>query len=465
MQTILICIFYKFSYYKNKVKIIKYNMIKELNNTNLRKKGYSKELLLSRILLIFEKIIGFLLMAYLANKLSYSDIGFWSQVIYFAGLYTSLAGLNISNGLISVVPRINKNKKKAELIFKSGLFLMFVALIIGLFLIAINNTISNLFFNEVLDFNIFIIILLIGFCEMMLEFVLYSFRSVENFYLSNYVLSLKLLPRIFVFIGVFKTNINLMLYIYSATFLLSCLLIFLKLYSNKKYNFFTVLKIKKNRKGISLLEPKPYLKSLFIISKKSIVATLTASLFFFISRSLILSNIGLRGVGQFSLAISAGATIMFLTNFVGFTFYPYISNLAINEKKVAYEKTKNLSFRLILFSILVAVIVVFIKIVFKTRVDFYPFTINSIDLILAFLGYGFLSAYQISQPFAFALTDNIKVIQIELISSLIAFGLFGSIFVGKGFSIEILLLTFCFYTLSNYLQAYSRNFKILNQMI
>ena len=105
----------------------------------------------------------------------------------------------------------------------------------------------------------------------------------------------------------------------------------------------------------------------------------------------------------------------------------------------------------------------FIKIFFKTRVDFYPFTINSIDLFLAFIGYGFLSAYQVSQPFAFALTDNIKVIKIELTSIIIAFGLFVSIFWVNGFSIDIILLTFCFYTLSNYLQANKRNLRILNK--
>ena len=65
---------------------------------------------------------------------------------------------------------------------------------------------------------------------------------------------------------------------------------------------------------------------------------------------------------------------------------------------------------------------------FHNRFSFYPFTINSLDLIIAFLGYGFLSAYQISQPFAFALTDNIKVIQIELISSIVSFGLISIIF-------------------------------------
>ena len=75
------------------------NLYNRLNN-------YSKEKFLGRLLLINEKLIGFILTAYMANKISYSDIGFWSQIIYFSGLYNSLAGLNISNGIISIVPRI-----------------------------------------------------------------------------------------------------------------------------------------------------------------------------------------------------------------------------------------------------------------------------------------------------------------------------------------------------------------------
>ena len=47
------------------------------------------------------------------------------------------------------------------------------------------------------------------------------------------------------------------------------------------------------------------------------------------------------GVGEFSLAISAGATIIFLTNFIGFTFYPYISNLSINERRLPLKKQIN----------------------------------------------------------------------------------------------------------------------------
>ena len=137
---------------------------------------------------------------------------------------------------------------------------MIIGLFIGLFLVAINNSISNLFFNKILDFNIFLIILLIGFSEMMLEFALFSFRSVKNFYLSNYVLTLKLLPRIFVFIGAINNNINLMLFIYSYTFLISFLLFFLKIYLSNKKDILYFINRKINIKSISLLEPKPYLK-------------------------------------------------------------------------------------------------------------------------------------------------------------------------------------------------------------
>ena len=433
-------------------------MIKAINNYKFRFANHSVETLLSRFLLISEKIIGFLLTAYLANRLSYSDIGLWSQIIYFAGLYTSLTGLNIGNGLISIVPRINKTKNKAYLIFKSGLFLIILGIISFIFLLILKDKISYLFFDNLLDLNIFLLIILIGFCEMMLEFVLFSFRSVKNYYFSNYVLFLKLLPRTFVFIGAYKNNILLMIYLYSFTFLFSCFLLLIKLYFSNKNIFSFLLRWKKNK--LSLFGPKPYLKSLFIISKKSIFATLTAALFFFIARSLILSNIGLKGVGEFSLAILAGSTILFFTNFIGFTFYPYITNLAINKKKIAYVQTNKLSYVVILISIIVSLGLVVLKIVFRDRFTFYPFTINSLDLILAFIGYGFLSAYQISQPFAFALTDNIKVIRIELISSVISFGLISLIFLVDGFSINKVMFSFCFYTFCNYVQAHRRNLKI-----
>ena len=99
------------------------------------------------------------------------------------------------------------------------------------------------------------------------------------------------------------------------------------------------------------------------------------------------------------------------------------------KRKIAFQKTNELCLRLIYFSIFISLSLVILKIILNNRLNFYPFTINSLDLILAFLGYGFLSAYQISQPFAFALTDNIKVVQIELISFGIAFGFFGFVFI------------------------------------
>ena len=44
---------------------------------------------------------------------------------------------------------------------------------------------------------------------------------------------------------------------------------------------------------------------------------------------------------------------VFLTNFIGFTFYPYISNLAMSQKKIAYAKTNKLSYTVILISIII----------------------------------------------------------------------------------------------------------------
>ena len=140
-------------------------MLKKINFYNLRVNNYSNDRIIGRLLLISEKIIGFFLTAYLANRLSYSDIGFWSQVIYFAGLYTSLIGLNIGNGLISIIPRINKTDEKIDLILKSGLFLVFLGTLTLVFLTLIKDIISNLFFDNILDFNIFWIILIIGFCN------------------------------------------------------------------------------------------------------------------------------------------------------------------------------------------------------------------------------------------------------------------------------------------------------------
>ena len=97
--------------------------------------------------------------------------------------------------------------------------------------------------------------------------------------------------------------------------------------------------------------------------------------------------------------------------------------------------------------------------------NFYPFTINSIDLFLSFLGYGFLGAYQISQPFAYALTDNINVVKIEILSSIFSLGLIFIVFLVDIFSIHFAILSFCVYAFCNYLQANQRNFKILKENI
>ena len=174
---------------------------------------------------------------------------------------------------------------------------------------------------------------------------------------------------------------------------------------------------------------------------------------------------GLDGVGQLSLAISAGATLLSLTAFIGFTFYPYISNKAINQKNIAYKKTRKLSLNLICLSILIPFILVVLKLLFKNNLNFYPFTINSIDLFLAFIGYGFLGAYQVSQPFAFALTDNINIVKIEILSSILSLSLIFIVFLVDIFSIHFAMLSFCVYSFCNYLQANQRNFKILKENI
>ena len=78
--------------------------------------------------------------ALMANILSYSDIGFWSQVLFSSSLFTSIVGFNIPNGIIAIVPRINKSEEKYELIFKSILFI----LIIGLFFCILKQWLQNL---------------------------------------------------------------------------------------------------------------------------------------------------------------------------------------------------------------------------------------------------------------------------------------------------------------------------------
>ena len=417
--------------------------------------------IISRSLLIIEKMISFLITALMANILSYSDIGFWSQVLFSSSLFTSIIGFNIPNGIIAIVPRINKREEKYELIFKSILFIFIIGLFFCLSLIFFRGFISKILFNKILDLNIFVLILTIGFAELLLEFILYSYRSVKNFSFSNYVLILRILPRIVVVFGILKNDINLILYLYSGTYLFSCIFTYLILVKNNRNNILNLLTKKLN--NLLSLNPKPYLRSLFALSRKSVFATITASLFFFLIRSITLSNKGLDGVGEFSLAISAGAIMLSITTFTGFTFYPYVSNLAIQQKEKAFLKTKELSLKVIYFSLSLSFILIIIKSIFWKNLNFYPFTINSIDLFLSFLGYGFLGAYQIAQPFAFALTDSINVFKIELLSSVFSLGLIYLISLGNKFSIHLALLSFCLYTLSNYLQANYRNSNILKE--
>ena len=87
---------------------------------------YFNEKLISRSLLIIEKLISFLITAFMANRFSLSDIGFWSQSLFSASLFTSIVGFNIPNGIIAIVPRIKFSDQKYEFIFKSGLFVFIV---------------------------------------------------------------------------------------------------------------------------------------------------------------------------------------------------------------------------------------------------------------------------------------------------------------------------------------------------
>lgn len=428
---------------------------------NLKINSNSINRLLSRTLLIIEKVIIFFMTAYMANKLSYSEIGFWSQILFSASLFSSLAGFNIANGIIAVIPRISSNKDKFEFIFKSGLCLVIIGILLCFFLTLLKDILSNILFNDILNLNIFLIILVIGFSDILLEFVLYSFRSINKFEYSNNILILRILPRIVVFFGIYKNDLNLMLKLYSSAYFISCLIMLFNLYYSNRQNVLLLIKKKINK--IFLLEPKPHLNSLYSLSKKSVIGTILSTLFFFLVRRVTLSGLGLKGLGEFSLAISAGATLLSITTFVGFTFYPYVSSLAISQKDTAFRKTNKLSLKLICLSIIIPLTIVIIRTLLNDSLSFYPFSINSIDLVLAFLGYGFLAAYQISQPFAFALTNNIKIVKIEFISSLISFSLIALIVIGDKFNIHMAIFSFCVYTFSNYLQAVRRNLKILKE--
>ena len=315
--------------------------------------------IISRSLLITEKIISFLMTALMANIFSYSDIGFWSQALFSASLFTTIVGFDIPNAIIAIVPRIKKSEEKYELVYKSILFILIVGIFFCINLIFFKDFISKILFNKILDLNIFIKILTIGFCDLLLYFILYVYRSVKNFSYSNYILILRILPRIVSIIGILKNDINLLLNLYSATYFFVCIFIYLILFKKNK-NYILLLFSKKYNNLISLNQ-KPYLKSLFALSRKSVLATITASLFFFLIRSITLSNKGLDGVGEFSLAISAGAIILSITSFTGFTFYPYVSNLAIIEKEKAFLKTKKLSLKIIYSSLSISFILIIIN--------------------------------------------------------------------------------------------------------
>ena len=100
-------------------------MMKQMNNENgFISKIYSNKRLISRTLLIFEKLVSFLMTAFMANRLSYSDIGFWSQVLFSGSLFTAIISFNIPNGIIAIVPRINRSEEKYGFIFKSALFVI-----------------------------------------------------------------------------------------------------------------------------------------------------------------------------------------------------------------------------------------------------------------------------------------------------------------------------------------------------
>ena len=110
-------------------------MKETLKNKDFVLSHYLNEKLISRFLLIIEKIVSFLMTAFMASKLSYKDIGFWSQVMFSASLFTSIVGFNIPNGIIAIVPRIKNSDEKYEFIFKSTLFIFFIGLIVSLFLV------------------------------------------------------------------------------------------------------------------------------------------------------------------------------------------------------------------------------------------------------------------------------------------------------------------------------------------
>ena len=109
-------------------------MTKQFNKKSSISEIASNKKLISRSLLIIEKLVSFLMTAFMANRLSYSDIGYWSQVLFSGSLFTSIISFNIPNGIIAIVPRIKKLDEKYEFIFKSALFVITSGLIFCLFL-------------------------------------------------------------------------------------------------------------------------------------------------------------------------------------------------------------------------------------------------------------------------------------------------------------------------------------------
>ena len=85
-----------------------------------------------------------------------------------------------------------KSEEKYELIFKSILFILLIGLFFCVILIFFKDFISKILFNKILNLNIFILILTIGFGELLLEFILFTYRSIKNFSFSNYILIIKL---------------------------------------------------------------------------------------------------------------------------------------------------------------------------------------------------------------------------------------------------------------------------------
>ena len=60
--------------------------------------------------------------ALMANIFSYSDIGFWSQALFSASLFTTIVGFDIPNAIIAIVPKL-KFKRKIWISYISQFYL------------------------------------------------------------------------------------------------------------------------------------------------------------------------------------------------------------------------------------------------------------------------------------------------------------------------------------------------------